>query len=202
MNKKLWTQKKEELNWDKDQRNQRYMFINYFNSNVHSKVMHACMEVISWTATCMFICWFGLCIIFWCQFKVHKYMQYMFFDYVSDILMIGGARGGCACIQILSFQQTNFSIWKWCICVIHVPVPCPAPLWEILDPQLFIVFTIFFSNYQRVYHQSQILDRYVADRHSQMRQNNEQNQRMGMSHSFDVLYGDWLHPWSCIKLWQ
>ena len=36
--KKLWTQKKEELNWDKDQRNQRYMFINYFNSNVSSKV--------------------------------------------------------------------------------------------------------------------------------------------------------------------
>ena len=31
-------QKKEELNWDKDQRNQRYMFINYFNSNVRSKV--------------------------------------------------------------------------------------------------------------------------------------------------------------------
>ena len=108
LNKKLWTQKKEELNWDKDQRNQRYMFINYFNLNVHSKVMHACMEVISWTATCMFMCWFGPHIIFWCLFKVHKYMymQYIIFYYVSDILIIVAARGGHVCIQIL-FVSTN-----------------------------------------------------------------------------------------------
>ena len=84
----------------------------------------------------------------------------------------------------------------------HLCSPCThtmssPPLWEILDPQLFIVLTFFFSNYQRacsahndVNHQSQVLDRYVADRCSQMRQENEQTQRIAMSHLFDILFGD------------
>ena len=110
----------------------------------------------------------------------------MFLIMFLTFLMIGRARGGHECVQILSFQQTNFSTHNHASVESTCPYHVQPPLQEILDTQLFIVFTFFFSNYHRVYNahndencQSQVLDRYVADQCSQRRKTMRQTRGWG-----------------------